>query len=733
MGLIFQKKRILLVGSCGMGVAPLGLYLVSQGHDVYGIDDYPVSRIMDRLEKAGIHNLDNLYGGKHFDEVVLSRAIEYDTKRMLELKLLLPDANFYFRGDYLRMISDEYRTVAIAGSHGKTATTAILIDSLKQNGFSFSYILGGFFAEDQYPAGCYDSNSDWLIIEVDESDRTIEGFSPEVTVITNIDLDHVDAYENENEVREVFLHLAGQTHGKVFLDNEVFEQLEKLGLSRSDSRIHMHEISKESSFQTQNFQLAESVASCLLDGDLQINKPLVQGIIPVERRQEIKKLDDKTVLIEDYAHHPTELAALLCWVGKEYPDCELQVVFQPHRYTRTKALLPQFVNELKGYNCYLIPEYGAFEHRDADGSSQSLYRAVKKSSDKVDFCETPAVLAEALLPNTGGRRVILFAGAGDIPFWAKWVELSINHKKEGPDFIWKAFHSGYCGNQCKLMLSEPLKKKVTLNVGGTARYYAEPESMYALQLLIKTSYLLDLPMKVIGRGSNILIKDGEFDGLIIRLNRPYWKHFEYLGEGKYLLRAGVAVKELCRNALECGVRGFNFFDGIPGSVGGVIRMNAGAMGYETADRLVEVECLNREGKIVRLKREEMDFSYRNCADVAELIVTTVILQGVPDSNSADLEIEMKQFREKRFATQPADPSAGCMFKNPLGDSAGRLIDATGLKGYRMGGAMISEKHGNFLVTEKNTTSSDVCALLNHVKIRVKEVHGIELEQEIKHL
>ena len=724
-----ERKSILMVGACGMGMAPLSIFLSAQGHTVYGIDDYPVPMIQERLRRAGVTILEHLYGNTIFDEVILSRAIAYDPLRVAVLKKQFPKATFYYRGEYLSRVAATYPTVVVAGSHGKTTTTATLIHLLKREGYRISYILGGFFEKDRYAAAQFDQDADWLILEVDESDRTIEGFSPDVLLVTNVELDHVDAYADESAIKTVFRNLVSRTKLCAFVSGDWNHSGETD--TNNGAEIRHLEQSPADGFDAENVRFAQQVATYLAGRELKSRPDQGWSRVGIERRQEVTQVDDDTVIVQDYAHHPTELRAFLEWISRSFPGHETQVVFQPHRYSRTRALKQEFVESLLGQPCYLIPEYGAFERAESEGTSRSLFEELSQRTDRASYLDTPVELAKVLGVERTGKRVIVFAGAGDIPLWAKWVETSLTLGDVATQEVWTRFHEHLCGPEGKFACSEPLRRKLTLNVGGTSRYYAEPDSLFTLQMLLKSSKMLGLPAQIIGKGSNLLVDDGEFDGVVIRLSHAYWRHYEYLGEGRFWARAGAVAKEICRNAVYEGVSGFSYLEGIPGSIGGAVRMNAGAVGCETADRVLAVECLDRDGKLKRFDREELRFSYRHCADVEDLVVVSVLLQGTAGCSSKELTDQLERERTRRFETQPAEASAGCMFKNPNGDFAGRLIENAGLKGYRIGGARISEKHANFLVTEKGASASDVNALMEHVRTRIREIHGVELEQEIK--
>ena len=724
-----------------MGVGPLGLFLVKMGHDVFGYDDYPDAKIVSRLQSHGIVMLEHLHGKRDFDEVIVSRAIQYTPDRLKRFEKRYSKAKIVFRGDYLAKLAKQFKSVVIAGTHGKTSTTGNLVSLLQATGTHFSYIVGGYFANNAVDAAHYDVDSKWLVIEVDESDGTIENFKPDVAVVTNIELDHVDYYETESRLLKVFNNLVARARSRVFLGEQAALTL---GLD-PDRPKRKHEIlskSQQGDPFLENRKLAEAVAVWIC-GDP--GKQFPEEIAAVERRQEVLQLPARKWVVTDYAHHPSELAALKKWVNSRFSDAVVHWIFQPHRYSRTVALKDGFVRELSPLNPCLLPEYPAFEAYVEAGSSRALLKGLEEKGSRVKYCETPLVLSKYLHgteePDYQIKpEVYVFAGAGDIVLWRDWVVHSLSGFPSGMAFSdiqlsdeqWLSFHQArFEKDGSYVACDETLKRKTTLNVGGNARFYVEPASLESLQLVLKTSKMLGLEVHMMGKGSNLLVSDSGIDAVVIRLNKELWTKCEHLGGRQFWLGAGLSLKRFGRAAMEAGVSGFSFLDGIPGSVGGAVRMNAGAMGSEMGGRVLEVECLDYSGKRVRLSREELGFTYRHCKAAEKLIVLHVLVEGKGLEAPAKIEESLESMRQKRIASQPAEPSAGCMFKNPTGDSAGRLIDQAGLKGFRIGGASISQKHGNFLVTSKDTYAGDVLAVIEHVRAVVKEHYGVQLEQEIQ--
>lgn len=238
-----------------------------------------------------------------------------------------------------------------------------------------------------------------------------------------------------------------------------------------------------------------------------------------------------------------------------------------------------------------------------------------------------------------------------------------------------------------------------------------------------------VPVFVMGLGSNLLIRDGGVPGVVIRLGRG----FSDVGvEGDHRLRAGAAVPDVkvARAAADAGLAGLAFYRGIPGSIGGALRMNAGAHGRETRDVLLEARALDRQGRAHILSRADMGFSYRHCGVPDDWIFTSALFQGTP-GDPREIAREMEDVAEYREKNQPIkERTGGSTFKNPPGSSAWKLIDEAGCRGLRIGRAKVSEMHCNFLINEGDATGEHVERLGETVRTKVKAASGIVLEWEI---
>jgi UDP-N-acetylenolpyruvoylglucosamine reductase len=278
--------------------------------------------------------------------------------------------------------------------------------------------------------------------------------------------------------------------------------------------------------------------------------------------------------------------------------------------------------------------------------------------------------------------------------------------------------------------NEPLAEKTTLGVGGAARYYAEPASMADLTQLLAVARRADVPVFCLGRGSNLIVADTGFSGLVVRLAHAGWRELRREGDNGIWAGAGARLKELCGFAARHGLTGLEFLEGIPGAVGGSLRMNAGAMGGWIFDVVEEVEFVTTEGEVRRLPRAEFHAEYRQCRELLVATATGALFRAPSTGQSEEIRRRMEDMATQRKATQPRERSAGCIFKNPPGGHAGRVIDELGLKGRRVGAAEVSRMHANFIINQGGATAADVLELARQVRRIVRDQRGILLQPEV---
>jgi UDP-N-acetylenolpyruvoylglucosamine reductase len=276
---------------------------------------------------------------------------------------------------------------------------------------------------------------------------------------------------------------------------------------------------------------------------------------------------------------------------------------------------------------------------------------------------------------------------------------------------------------------EPMARHTTLRVGGPADVFVEPAEERDLAAVLRFCGAQGVKFFILGRGSNLLVRDGGFRGVVICLAQPEFRRIRMDGFRLHC-GAGARLKNVAVEARRSGLSGLEFLEGIPGSVGGALRMNAGAMGGATFDLVESVRVMAYDGAVRELPPGEMAVAYRGCATLKAMVAVGAVLRGRPDS-AESIAQRMSAFSQKRWSSQPAAPSAGCMFKNPAAMPAGKLIDELGLKGSRVGGARVSQEHGNFLVNDGNATAADVLGLIEFLQARVRTERGIELHPEVE--
>jgi len=281
----------------------------------------------------------------------------------------------------------------------------------------------------------------------------------------------------------------------------------------------------------------------------------------------------------------------------------------------------------------------------------------------------------------------------------------------------------------KVKTLESLSRHTTFQIGGRAEFFIEPRDTSDLKLLITQAKRYRMPVLVIGAGSNILVSDKGIKAIVLHLNSPFFKRTSY-GRNYLEVGSGLMLGQLILDAKNHGLSGLEFLAGIPGTVGGALAMNAGAWGRNIADTVQSVSVMDCHGKPKTLAKGKIKFGYRK-SSLARYIILSARLR-LAKKTKKEINVSIKKSLEyRRTAQDTSAPNAGCIFKNPLGKSAGRLIDLCGLKGEKIGGACVSERHANFILNQDNASSGDVLKLMGLIKKRVKGKFRVTLEPEIK--
>ncbi len=293
-------------------------------------------------------------------------------------------------------------------------------------------------------------------------------------------------------------------------------------------------------------------------------------------------------------------------------------------------------------------------------------------------------------------------------------------------------------------VSEPMRSHTTFRIGGPADYFVTPQSTEHIQQIVKYLKNRHIPYYIIGNGSNLLVSDNGYRGVIMQLYSRY-SGYEFLHDDVksaadkagivYIkVQSGMGMMRLAALAAEYSLEGMEFASGIPGSVGGGIMMNAGAYGGEMKDIVVRATVMDEDGNVRELDNRELEFGYRTSRVAAERLIVLEAVIALRPGNQKAIREKMQEIAQSRRDKQPLEyPSAGSTFKRPQGYFAGKLIADAGLKGFTVGGAKVSEKHAGFVVNTGRATAGDVIELTNQIADKIYQLYGVKLELEVKKL
>ncbi len=786
------QSLVYLVGAGGCGVSGLAHLLLDAGHRVHGSDAVENEEIRQLRARGAVihigHRAEQLRAVSPI-LVVHSPAIHTGNPELQAAhELGIPIVR---RALLLAAFVNRQRGICVAGMHGKTTTSALLAYALEKLGAEPSYAVGALLPQMQAHARL-SNDADWFVAEADESDGTLGEFQPTHSIVLNVDNEHLDFFSDVQAVCREFEPLIANTRELVVFcadDERVAEMMAKRSRSISYGFNPLAQYRIESKSQgtksgtgeSANFNVQRSTDfivryrgellgqfSIRLLGDKNVSNttaviallhqlgysvPAIRAAIAefrgAARRQEELFANNEFCVFDDYGHHPTEVRAVLRAFKQRAPK-RLVVVFQPHRYTRTIKLMSDFAGCFADADQLFLAEvYAASERKIPGANSAALAEAMRARGQAVELVPAVKDLAAAVRSVMQPGDLILFLGAGDITNAAHQLasELRAGLRTSAPpkslmnndslasppmgrpqaDLFNKLQAS--LSSATVLRADEPLAKRTTLRVGGDADFFAEPATESDLAALLRSCAELKLPFTLIGRGSNLLIKDGGIRGLVISLGHERFAGLQIIGEHMHC-GAGAKLKNVSVEARRAGLAGLEFLEGIPGSVGGALRMNAGAMGSWMFDVVEQIRFMDFSGNVHERKASEVNVEYRGCPLFKTHIALGAVLHGTPASKEV-IQERANEFNAKRWETQPAQPSAGCIFKNPKTVPAGKLIDELGLKGTKLGGAMISTVHGNFIVNEGNATAKDVLELIELVKQTARAKRGIELETEVE--
>src|SRR5437762_852644 len=619
-----EHHRIHLVGVAGSGMSGLAALLIELGHTVSGSDKASTMET-DRLQRLGLRFCEQ-HRPEHActaDLVVFSSAIKSDNPVLVSGR----DSGkpVVRRAEALAAIMRAKRGIAIAGMHGKTTTSAMAAHVLREGGLHPSYYVGA-----EIPIlgtnAHWDPRGKYFVAEGDESDGTLRCFYPEYCLILNIEEEHLDFYSDLAAIEKVFAQLIEQTSGKIFYNIDD-PNTARLCASRKDAisfgfsdkadyrgaDVKLHAFSSNFCVYVREQKLGEAVLN--VPGPHNVHNALgvialaVELGIPFEkiaaslrkfeharRRFEIKYESERFLLVDDYAHHPTEIRATLK-TARATGRRRVLAMFQPHRYSRTKALCSEFGYAFDEVDRVVVTDvYPASEPPIPGISGQTIVDEIVKrghrgASYQPRFERVHCDIGNAL--DVGD--LVLSLGAGNIH-----EQLSIL----AADLVIAEKLKAIVGEGGGVHLYEPLSKHTTLRVGGPAQFWVEPQNEKAFSDLIRFCRDEHLPLFAMGRGSNLLVRDGGIRGVVVHPRGGDFDKIEVNGS-EITTGAGVKLRKVAYAARGANLGGLEWMEGIPGVVGGALRMNAGAMGAQTFESVTRIRYLDADGNPHVKNRDEI--------------------------------------------------------------------------------------------------------------------------------
>ncbi len=746
-----RPMRIHLIGVAGSGMSGLALLLLGMGHTVSGSDRVTTAET-ERMQGIGL-----IFSSPHtaaavdgVELVVYSSAIrpENPARRAAEAAGI----PMMLRAECLAAILHTRRGLVVSGTHGKTTTSAMVAHALREAGFQPSHYVGAEIPVLGQNAR-WSEEGEWMVAEGDESDGTLALYHPGAAIVLNIEAEHLDHYRDLDEIKAVFRRLLEQTSGPVIYCAED-EGARSVCAERGGEAVSygwkdadytaedLNELRGATAFTVKRggealggvelgipgrhnvLNALGAIATCdRLGADFTLVSRALNTFAGARRRFETRYVSPRLRWVDDYGHHPTEIAATLQTARSLVPG-RVVVLFQPHRFTRTRALADDFGRVFQDADRVFVTDvYPASEAPIPGISGQTVVDAIHRhggvrAESLPDLATAHHRVGNQLEPGD----LLITLGAGNVHEAGRAIARDQKVLEE--------IRALAPRDEITARLYEPMRRHSTMLVGGPAQFWIEPHGFEAFADVVNYCRDRSIPVRVVGRGSNLLVRDGGIRGAVIHPKGGEFSRCEVLDDGTIVAGAGVRLKKLASVAQAAGIGGFEWMEGIPGNVGGSLRMNAGAMGVETFDQVVRVTLLEENGSIRTRGRDEIEARYRNVPDLRRGFALEAVFHGEPDS-AGEIQRRWNESRTKRRRSQPVAASAGCIFKNPDETPAGKLVDELGLKESAVGAAEVSAVHGNFIVNRGGAMAADVLGLIERIRARAREERGIELETEIK--
>lgn len=695
------------------------------------------------------------HASKEYDLVVITPAVDRDDTEVKSFRNA--GSRIAVRGQVLPLLLKGKLSVAVAGTHGKTTTSSFVARVLQECGVATGWCIGGTGGVDGGVAYQPDG-IEAMVVEADESDGTLAGYSPDISVITNIDFDHMEHFRSFDDLKACFGSFASGTRRRLVYcsdDNNAAE------VCRSKKGSIGYGFGENAQLRVAGLKLNSDSSEFRLSGcgltsvGLRINCPGIHNVLnavaavavglefgadiyaikeiltgfrlPDRRFQQF--CHSSRIVVSDYAHHPAEIKALIDAARLDPADTRLRGVFQPHRYTRTRALGTEFPASFEGLDeLIILPVYAASEKPSKEGSSFSLYRKIREAGTvkRLLYARSIEAACKYYLKSLAGGERLLVIGAGDVELIAKRLMHDFEESADKTCTSTLEEFAAEFGND-RVTLDYPLGKRSMFGSGGTADAFAEADSIDMLGGMLAYCSRSGLKLNIFGSGGNIIVSDLGVRGVTVHLDGSEFNRIDVNGT-TVTAGAGVQIMKLLEKLEEFGLSGLEFLEGVPGTIGGAVRMNAGAFGGQIGDYIESITVIGTDGNVSVLKGPQIVYSYRAMNCLGGRIVAGVDFR-MKKVNPAEIVLRRLDLRQRR-AWLRGKRTAGSVFRNPTGLFAGKLIEDAGLKGLKIGGVSVSQEHGNVFENDGNGTSSDMISMMDLVAMEVLEKYEVVLEKEV---
>ena len=772
------STRIHLMGIGGAGLSAIARVLLQRGFSVSGCDRQD-SVVIDELRQLGA-SVSVGHSASHAAEadlLLVSSAVAPDHP---ELEAAQQAGVLVVKRDhFLAPLMAGQRAICVAGTHGKTTTSAMIATMLDSLGAEPGFIVGSTILSLGTSARAGRSGGPF-VIEADEYDHTFLGLRPDIAVITNVEWDHVDCYPNPASYQHAFVDFAAliRAGGAVVIcaDDPGAASLQAR-LPGLDARWVSYSASRPADWQAavisvnaaggQDFDVLHNqalvgrvtlplsghhnvlnflaaLAACAEAGFDVFTAPaknlkILQKLTGTARRLEFIGESYDIMIFDDYAHHPAEVRATLSAARQQFPRRALWVLFQPHTYSRTHALLTEFCDSFENADHVLITDIYAARERDSLGVAASDLVRVLSSHPDARFAGSLDAATATLLDELRAGDVLLTLGAGDGNQVGQRVLAGLQARDDSrvPALMSDRYADLAAAIAQRTGLAvrfdELLASHTTMRIGGPADLFITVNETDQLVAAVRLAREHSVPVMVLGGGSNALFSDAGVRGLVLA---NACRSVQQRDGQVVWAESGVNLAGLARQSMRWGLSGLEWCVSVPGTVGGAVVGNAGAHGGDIAGSLLRAAVLNPDGSLAEWPAARFQYEYRSSAMKVLLragqpapVVLSAAFQ-LQAGDTAEMEGWAAGFLAHRRATQPTEPSVGSIFQNPPGDYAGRIIDSLGLKGHSIGGAQFSAVHANFIVNLGGATAADVLALIDLARRSAWDVLGVELMPEI---